>query len=104
MSLLRRSDAARRRVRRYLVARDGLTCQRCGQPIRDRPSIGHRVALAYGGSDHADNLGLEHLDCNLGLTMPGFFISGSRSPAVPAAQNGPKIRSRVRYGPMPPDA
>jgi hypothetical protein len=64
---LRTSDAARRRMRAYLQARDGRGCKRCGDPIDrgETASIGHVIARAYGGSDAAHNLRLEHLTCNL---------------------------------------
>lgn len=63
---LRTSDAARRAMRRYLEARDGRGCGRCGDPIdrRETASIGHIVARARGGSDGPGNLRLEHLSCN----------------------------------------
>ena len=66
MGILRTSDAARRRMRAYLVLRDGRGCGRCGDPIdaREVPSLGHIVAVADGGTDHASNLRLEHLVCN----------------------------------------
>ena len=108
-SILRRSDAARRRMRRHLIERDGLTCARCGDPIeRETPSLGHRIALANGGSDYASNLALEHIDCNrrAGVT-PGFFSEAQvarQSTAAPdGATNRPMRRARLRWGVMPPD-
>jgi hypothetical protein len=66
VSDLRTSDAARRAMRRYLEARDGRVCVRCGDAIDrgETPSIGHVIARALGGSDAPSNLRLEHLDCN----------------------------------------
>jgi hypothetical protein len=111
--LLRRSDAARRRTRRYLIARDGLACNRCGEPISGEvPSIGHRLAVALGGSDHASNLALEHLACNkLGGASPaggpGFFPGDRSYRQSSAARNGAQSdtvrRVRIRIGVMPPD-
>jgi 5-methylcytosine-specific restriction endonuclease McrA len=56
-----------------LYLRDGPKCRRCGFHV-DRaksgmdpmgPTIGHILAAAHGGTDRADNLGLEHRSCNL---------------------------------------
>jgi hypothetical protein len=52
-------------MRRYLLARDGPACRRCGDPIEhETPSLGHIIAIAEGGTDSPGNLGLEHLRCN----------------------------------------
>jgi 5-methylcytosine-specific restriction endonuclease McrA len=53
-------------MRRYLEARDGRRCVRCGDEIdrRETASIGHVIARALGGSDAPANLRLEHLRCN----------------------------------------
>jgi len=112
-SVLRRSDTARRRMRRYLIDRDGLTCARCGELIiGELPSIGHRIAQANGGSDHASNLALEHLICNVAAgaraPMTGEFFSELEVPRQsPAAWNGARNgmvrRIRLRIGVMPPD-
>jgi hypothetical protein len=53
-------------MRRYLEARDGRTCGRCGDPIdrTETASLGHVTARAHGGSDSSANLRLEHLVCN----------------------------------------
>lgn len=58
------STRAWRRLRAYVLERDAHRCQRplqpagqpCGAPARD---CGHIVALAYGGTDHPDNLRAE---------------------------------------------
>jgi hypothetical protein len=54
-------------MRRYLEARDGRSCARCGDEIEraEVASIGHVIARAHGGSDAPGNLRLEHLTCNL---------------------------------------
>ena len=109
MSLLRRSDAARRRTRRYLIARDGLRCWRCELLISGEvPSIGHRIAVANGGTDHASNLALEHLRCNQSAGAGEFFsaatVSRQASVARNGAENGTVRRVRVRIGVIPPDS
>lgn len=56
----------------YLVALDA-SCGRCGEAIdpalpgthADGATIGHRQALALGGTDDLDNLRAEHRRCNL---------------------------------------
>ena len=110
---LRSSDAARRAMRRYLEARDGRGCARCGDAIdrRETASIGHVIARSLGGSDAPDNLRLEHLSCNqsagadrsrarivelVDVAKPVFL--GSRiSPAEPsAAWNGARFPAGKR--------
>jgi hypothetical protein len=108
VSSLRTSDAARRRMRRHLIARDGLACARCGDPIeREVPSIGHRIALANGGTDYESNLGLEHLDCNRRAGTAGFFsdpdIARQSTAAPNGAQNRPIRRTRARVRLIRPD-
>lgn len=69
MSGRRGSTRAWRRVRAYVLARDGYACQRivsttgqrCLAPATD---AGHIVAHALGGTDHPDNLRAECLPCN----------------------------------------
>jgi 5-methylcytosine-specific restriction endonuclease McrA len=104
---LRTSDAARRSVRRYLIARDGRACARCGDPIeRETPSIGHIIAVSLGGSDTPENLRLEHLACNQRAGAEGaraVFQHDESPPADPsAARNGARKRrmnrTTVRYG------
>lgn len=60
---------------RYLVERDGHSCQICGQQIdltltsgprgnRQGPSVDHVVPRSRGGSDDLSNLRLTHWSCN----------------------------------------
>lgn len=97
MSILRTSSAARRSMRAYLIARDGLACRRCGDLIEGEvPSIGHIRALALGGSDAPDNLGLEHLACNM---RAGIGDAHARIVAAPAVNGaaaqivGPRLHA-----------
>jgi hypothetical protein len=99
-------------MRRYLEARDGRGCARCGDPIdrRETASIGHVIARALGGSDAAHNLRLEHLACNQAAgvdrtrarivelaDVTPVFLRGRIAPAEPsAARNGARIRAGKR--------
>jgi 5-methylcytosine-specific restriction endonuclease McrA len=84
-------------MRRHLIARDGLTCARCGDPIeREVPSIGHRIAVANGGGDSESNLGLEHLTCNRRAGTAGFFNGDAVPRQSSAAPNGAEIRPIAR--------
>lgn len=62
MADLRTSDAQRRAVRRFLIARDGDRCGRCGLP--GARELGHVLPRSRGGSDDISNLRLEHGACN----------------------------------------
>lgn len=60
----------------YLVKRDHGRCGKCHKPIRARkgprrPSIGHIIPLALGGTHELANLQAEHLDCNLSAGARG---------------------------------
>ena len=117
---LRTSDAQRRRMRAYLVARDGRACGRCGDPIElETPSLGHIVALAHGGTDDAVNLRLEHVRCNreagadgdrarivrpseAGFS-PGTRLPGSTRRVSNGARSRPMRRSIAIYRLAPED-
>jgi 5-methylcytosine-specific restriction endonuclease McrA len=60
-------------TRQRIAARDRWRCQLCWQPIdpalrKPHPralAVGHRVALADGGTDVDGNLEASHAECNL---------------------------------------
>ena len=130
VSDLRTSDARRRRMRAYLLARDGRGCGRCGDPIdeSETPSLGHITARVHGGSDAAANLRLEHLDCNRNAgaerdrarvvnanprSLEGdrlrVFSTGGDSSALPrrpwnGARIRPNYRTSVRFRLIAPEA
>jgi len=53
------------RLRQQLVARDGLTCWRCGLPIvGETPTVDHVKPRSAGGTDDLANLRLAHHACN----------------------------------------
>ena len=70
---LARGGQRKRVALRWVIARDGSTCRRCGEGIDiglsgnvpDGPTLGHIVPAAQGGTDAYWNLGLEHRRCNL---------------------------------------
>jgi hypothetical protein len=104
-------------MRRYLEARDGRSCARCGDPIdrAETASIGHVIARAHGGSDGPENLRLEHLVCNqragadrtrariveledLDAGLSGARILRGRAAAAwNGARNGTDKRTFVRF-------
>lgn len=47
-----------------LLDLDGDLCYLCVEPLDDRPSVDHVIAIALGGTDTLDNLALTHLRCN----------------------------------------
>jgi len=61
-----------RRTVLELAARDGNRCALCGGPIDldlagtdpDGPTLEHRIPIALGGTNDADNLALAHHVCN----------------------------------------
>ena len=68
----RPSGATLRRLRAFVVARDGAVCARCGFTIDmglsgNHPrgfTLGHAWDRAKGGPDDASNLRPEHRECN----------------------------------------
>lgn len=93
----RGSTRAWRKLRAYVLARDGHTCQRprpsgapCGQPATD---AGHILADALGGTNHPDNLRAECEQCNsidggrLGLVL--------RAASAPPAVSTPPVVNSV---------
>jgi hypothetical protein len=55
------------RKRFFVMKRDHFACVRCGASgVGVRLEIGHRVAVAHGGSDDLDNLLTLCFDCNRG--------------------------------------
>lgn len=56
------STRAWRNTRARVLARDGHTCQQCGQPATQ---VDHKTPRAQGGSDHEDNLQALCGPCNL---------------------------------------
>lgn len=55
-----------RRVREFVLRRDGGTCQLCGEPISpgDEVHLDHVIPWSHGGADTADNLQVAHGFCN----------------------------------------
>ena len=62
----------RRKLIELLASTYGTRCAKCGKlidlalyhPHKASPTIGHQLPLNKGGSDHIENLRLEHLSCN----------------------------------------
>ena len=67
--MTRSSTRAWRRLRAFILTRDGGVCMRptppagapCGKPATD---AGHIIAAVYGGTDHPANLRAECRSCN----------------------------------------
>jgi hypothetical protein len=57
-------SAARKRVKSFLLDRDGSTCVFCGKPIEGNSSIEHLLDRSSGGSNAYANLALAHEQCN----------------------------------------
>ncbi len=53
-------------LRAAVLARDGLVCQLCGNPIRYQSNIAidHIIPVSKGGPDTLDNLRVAHRFCN----------------------------------------
>ena len=72
-SRLHRGGQRSRTALGLVLERDGPWCWRCGRWIDTSLSglhpagltLGHKIAVAAGGSDRLDNLGPEHRACNL---------------------------------------
>lgn len=72
-SRLHRGGQYRTTTLRLVINRDGPACARCTRLVDiglsglhpHGPTLGHRVAVAAGGTDAIDNLQLEHRVCNL---------------------------------------
>lgn len=72
-SLLHRGGQRMRTALALVIARDGRTCARCCRLVDvglsglhpHGPTLGHRIAVASGGTDELGNLQLEHRVCNL---------------------------------------
>ena len=106
---LRTSDARRRQVRAYLLARDGRTCGRCTDEIsvHETPSIGHIKARVHGGTDAPSNLRLEHITCNQragASDRAGFSLGFRSSRQTRAARNGAESVTLWRDAPVLPKA
>lgn len=54
----------KRRIRKYLLKRDGSDCFYCGDPLDTDKSIEHLIERSLGGSDDYGNLRLVHQRCN----------------------------------------
>lgn len=57
-------------MRGRLVARDGVTCAWCGEPMIDpfdtrAVHVDHRTPVSRGGGDEESNLQLLHMPCNI---------------------------------------
>ena len=61
-----------KRIRFEILKRDRFTCQYCGRQAPEvRLNLDHRVPIASGGKDEANNLIAACIDCNLGkLDIP----------------------------------
>lgn len=68
------STRRERVIRDLVLARDGWTCQRCGDPATD---AGHLLARHHGGAYTPDNLQAECTTCNRG---EGHAIASSLAP------------------------
>ena len=55
-----------RRIREFVLRRDGSTCQLCGGPIAegDEMHLDHILPWSKGGPDTAENLQVAHGSCN----------------------------------------
>ena len=61
----RMSHEKRDRRRKMLIARDGLACGICGEPMTEATvTIDHIVPVSKGGSHEMANLRLAHKRCN----------------------------------------
>ena len=63
---LRRRRLRKRTKRERIVARDGMVCGICGEPIASWAvlEIDHIIPVAKGGTSEADNLQTAHKACN----------------------------------------
>src|SRR5262245_5342199 len=93
---------ARRRLRGYLLARDGAMCGRCGDPFgaREPADVGHVVPRARGGTDAPANLRLEHVRCNRAARADG---ERARIVMPMPAEVRPRPASLTRVRFFPPD-
>lgn len=48
-----------------VIARDGMVCYLCGEPIDNAPVIEHKTPASRGGTANLDNLAVAHQSCNI---------------------------------------
>jgi HNH endonuclease len=85
-----------RRMRYFVLSRDGFRCQYCGATAQQaKLHVDHKIPRARGGADDPDNLITACDDCNLGkwTTLPRG-VDPVTAPLRPLAPRRRKSRSR----------